>query len=175
MGRYIDNMDHFEKDKEKEKRMFRVYLAGPITGLSYDGAIDWRAKFSSKLFAINNNSKIIGISPMREKQHLSKITEFSATCKEYENIPMSSPKGIICRDFFDATRCDLLMVNLLDAPRVSIGTMMEIAWCYQKRTPIVCVMEKEGNPHEHAFVNETINYRVDNLDEAVYIIGSILV
>jgi hypothetical protein len=32
------------------------------------------------------------------------------------------------RDRFDATRCDVLLVNLLGAERVSIGTMMEVAW-----------------------------------------------
>jgi hypothetical protein len=78
------------------------------------------------------------------------------------------------RDRFDATRCDVLLVNLLGAERVSIGTVMEIAWADLRRTPIVAVME-EGNVHEHGMVNEAIGFRVTTLDEALNIIKSILI
>ena len=43
--------------------MHTVYLAGPITGLTYDGATDWRHAVAADL----NSVGIKGLSPMRGK------------------------------------------------------------------------------------------------------------
>lgn len=87
---------------------------------------------------------------------------------------LSQARSVMTRDRFDATRCDVLFVNLLGAKAPSIGTVMEIAWADSKRTPIVCVMEKAGNPHEHMMVNEAIGFRVETLEDAVHVTKSIL-
>jgi hypothetical protein len=86
---------------------------------------------------------------------------------------LSSNRGIITRDRWDATRCDVLLVNLLAAPRVSIGTVMEIAWADSKRIPIVCAMEA-GNVHEHGMVLEALGYRVPTIEQAVHLVKAIL-
>ncbi len=102
---------------------------------------------------------------------------FSATCEEYGHLsPMSGPRGIMTRDRFDATRCDVLLVNLLGATRVSIGTTMEIAWADLKRTPIVLCMEAPGtdNPHEHCMITEAVGFRCTTLDEGLHVVRSIL-
>ncbi len=101
---------------------------------------------------------------------------FSATCQEYGHLsPLSGPRGIMTRDRFDATRCDVLLVNLLGAAKVSIGTVMEIAWADLKRTPIVVAIENDGsNPHEHAMIGEAIGFRCGTLDEALDVVRSIL-
>ena len=83
---------------------------------------------------------------------------------------MSSNRGIMTRDRWDAHRCGVLLVNLLGATRVSVGTMIEIGWADSVRTPIVGVMEPEGNPHEHGMVLEALGYRVPNMNEALHII-----
>ena len=60
-------------------------------------------------------------------------------------------------------------MNFLDSgTRVSIGTVMEIAWAYERRIPIIVVM-KEDNIHVHAMVNDCITYRVDTLEEGMYL------
>lgn len=151
-----------------------VYLAGPISGLKYDGATEWRDAAIADLAAAG----IKGLSPMRAKEYLRDRYDakggFSATCEEYGHLScLSGPRGIMTRDRFDATRCDVLLVNLLGAERVSIGTMMELAWADLKRTPIVCAMET-GNVHEHAMVNEAIGLRCATLDEALHVVKAIL-
>lgn len=149
-----------------------VYLAGPITGLSYDRASDWRRGIISALAAVG----IKALSPMRAKEYLAQLAApISGTGEEYAHLgPLSLPRGVMTRDRFDATRCDVLLVNLLGAKTISIGSVMEIAWADTHRIPIIAVMEPAGNPHEHMMINEALGYRVASLDDAVHIVKAIL-
>ncbi len=147
----------------------KVYLAGPITRLDYKGAVEWRDYAIQKLFPIR------GMSPMRGKEYLSNVKEFTCDGDKYRALSvLSSDRGIMTRDRNDATTCDVLLVNFLGATRVSIGTVMEIAWADGRRIPIVCAMEKTGNVHDHGMVKEAIGFRVETLDEAIQITRSIL-
>lgn len=155
--------------------MKTVYLAGPITGLTFDGCTDWR-EYAIKSLA---DAGIKGLSPMRAKEYLRDAGVLPAlknAKEDYEYAKygvMSTSRGIMTRDFFDATRCDVTLVNFQGAKIVSMGTVMEVAWAYQKRTPVVAVME-EGNIHEHGMINEAIGFRLETLDEALNVIKSIL-
>lgn len=149
--------------------MTLIYLAGPISGLTYDGAVDWRNTVKETLDDASKG-QIQCLSPMRHKDYLlneSKIKD------DYEQI-LSSQRGITARDRFDSTRCDLLFVNFLGAKKVSIGTVLEIAWADSQRIPIVLVMEDENNPHEHSMVRELCPFRVNNLEEGIEIAYKIL-
>lgn len=146
-----------------------VYLAGPITGLSYDNCVDWRNQAIEHF----KDFGIKGISPLRGKSYLQ--NETSVADHYDENIhpiaaAMSSQRGIYARDKFDCLRADIVLVNMLGAKRVSIGTVMEIAWAAQNNTPIVLVMEDQGNPHEHSMLREACAFRVNNLEDALHII-----
>lgn len=148
-----------------------VYLAGPITGLDYKGATDWRFEAKATLEAAG----IAAFSPMRGKEYLAHVKEFTADGDAYKELGLlSSNRGIITRDRWDALRCEILLVNLLGATKVSIGTVMEIAWADSARTPIVCCMEPSGNPHEHGMITEVLGYRCESLDVALHIIKAIL-
>jgi hypothetical protein len=117
---------------------------------------------------------ITGLSPMRAKDYLAHLTNISKDGHEYADLGiLSLPRGVMTRDRFDATRCDVLFVNLLGTEKVSIGTVMEIAWADLCRTPIVCAMEV-GNVHEHMMVNEAIGFRVGSIDEGLHTIRAIL-
>jgi hypothetical protein len=84
-------------------------LAGPITGCSYEGATDWR-EYAGKRLA----PEISGLSPMRGKEYLLHLQSISGTGEEYAHFGvLSLPRGIMTRDRFDCTRCDVLLVNLL--------------------------------------------------------------
>jgi nucleoside 2-deoxyribosyltransferase len=153
----------------------KVYLAGPISGLNFTGATDWRDHAQDVLARLG----IKALSPMRAKDHLKSVEAdvgFSATCEEYGHLsPLSCPRGIMTRDRFDATRCDVLLVNLIGASKVSVGTVMEIAWADLKRTPIVVCIEPDGsNPHEHCMISEAIGFRAVSLDEGIDIVAAIL-
>jgi len=144
-----------------------VYLAGAITGLSYDGATDWRDQ-AMQIFA---SAGIDAFSPLRSKTYLLQETSVE-DC--YDDIVMSSQRGIYARDFFDCRARDALFVNLLGAERVSIGTVMEIAWAAAYEKPIILVMEKENNIHEHAMLREACPFRVETLKDGYHIMKSLL-
>jgi hypothetical protein len=147
--------------------MKTVYLAGPITGLSYEGCTDWREYAIKKL----KGWGIKGVSPMRGKNYL--LEEISVKDAYSEKV-LSCSRGITIRDRYDSTNCNVLLANLLGAKKVSIGTMIEYGWGDSARAPIITVMEKEGNPHEHAMIRELTGFRVETLDEGLYIAKAIL-
>lgn len=136
-----------------------VYLAGPITGLSFTGAQDWRDLVTGAL----NSAKVECLTPLRGKEFL--LSEKAITMTSYPNV-IASAKGITRRDMFDTLRSTCLFVNLLDSKRVSIGTCMEIAWAYQNQIPTIVIMEPD-NMHQHAMVVEACTYIVPTLEEGV--------
>ncbi len=147
-----------------------VYLAGPISGLTFDGCTDWR-KFVTSELGIDG---IKAWSPLRAKEYLREFGVLDKLCTGYSaSSVLSSHRGIMTRDRFDATRCDVLFVNFIGATQVSIGTSMEIAWADAARIPIVCALE-EGNPHEHGMILEAIGFRVPTLDQAITVTKAIL-
>ncbi len=146
--------------------MRTVYLAGAITGESFAGATDWREYVKTKL-----NPGIAGLSPLRAKDYLKSETEIGDS---YEDTPLSSSRGIMTRDFFDCQNCDIVLANLLDTKKVSIGTVMEIAWAYAFNKPLILVLEHEGNVHEHAMIREATGFRVDTVDKAISVANAVL-
>ena len=150
-----------------------VYLAGPITGLSYEGCTDWRQTAIDHLKQFG----IQGLSPLRGKDYLKSVVNIEDNYDTHENDlaqVLSGQRGIYARDRFDCHRADAVLVNMLGAKRVSIGTVMEIAWAAQNNTPVVLIMEKEGNIHEHSMLREACPFRVDNLEDALYVLTSLL-
>lgn len=151
-----------------------VYLAGAITGLTYNEGQDWRNYARTELAGAD----IRAFSPLRGKDYLQRVGKIPSVQEGWAKtpeamIPLSSNKGIVTRDRNDCTRCDLVLMNLLGTERVSIGTMIEAGWADAARNPIVLVME-DGNIHEHAMLNELAGYRVRTLDEALDICIAIL-
>ena len=146
--------------------MFLVYLAGPISGLSHTGCTEWRQYVIDKL-----PSEIQALSPMRAKDYLKSSGTLEGS---YEDWPLSTQRGIYARDRFDCTRADAILVNLLGAERVSIGTVMEIAWGADNDIPVVLLMEKEGNIHDHPMVRESCSFIVDNLNEGIDVLTALL-
>lgn len=145
----------------------RVYLAGSIAGLDHEGATEWRQTVIDRI-----DSRIECFSPMRGKEYLKAAGVLHGG--DYPENPLSTCKGIMGRDFNDTKRADALLVNLLNPPKVSIGTIFEIAWAYALQIPVILVIEKEGNPHDHVMVNEAITYRTDDLEEAIHLCEHLL-
>jgi nucleoside 2-deoxyribosyltransferase len=152
----------------------QVYLAGPITGLTYDEGNDWRVAVQAELQAVG----IIGWSPLRAKHFLREIGVLDAAGtpdSAYIGLnPLSEPKGIMTRDRFDTTRSDMVLMNLVGATRVSIGTMIEAGWADAARVPLVVAME-EDNVHRHAMLNEAAGFIVPTLEEAVAVVKAVLI
>jgi hypothetical protein len=157
----------------KEIRMSKIYLAGPIKGLNWSETNSWRDYMAQRL-----PSHIQTLSPLRGKESYLSTKEGTGDADKiadsYYEYPLSTPQAVLGRDRWDATRCDILVVNFLGATKVSIGTVMEIAWADLARVPIMLIMEKSGNPHEHTMVTGAITWRVDNLDTAIDLLAKIL-
>lgn len=94
-----------------------VYLAGPITGLTWGESTDWREYVKNYISTL---------SPLRGKQRLREIAGNIPIMDSYEDHPLTTAKGINTRDYNDVKRADAIFVNFLGAKKVSIGTVMEI-------------------------------------------------
>ena len=151
---------------------YNVYLSGPMNGLTLHEANAWRGYIESKL-----PDHIKCLNPFRGKELylLSKTNNGKYVLgDDREETPLTSARGITVRDRYDSIRCDVLFVNVLGSKKVSIGTVMEIAWSDSVRIPIILVMEKEGNIHEHPILTEVASYRVETLDEGISVLKAIL-
>jgi nucleoside 2-deoxyribosyltransferase len=162
--------------------MKKVYLAGPIVGLDYDGATEWRN------YAIEKLRPLAGFSPMRAKPYLKHVKSFSHSADENDQAgsashAMSSVRGIMARDHYDCITSDIILLNLLPARKPIIGSSMETAWAFDRHIPVVCVLPKNhfelSDPvvHgcvEHGMLQEAVKFRVDTLDEGIDICRTIL-
>ena len=115
---------------------------------------------------------IQAFSPMRAKEYLKQ--EGILTGSYPKGGLFSSSRNIMTRDFFDATTSDVILANLLGSEKVSIGTVMEMAWAYQARIPLVVAMENEKNCHEHPMLDEAYGFRCSSLADAVFVVKRIL-
>lgn len=151
---------------------YKVYLAGPITGLNYEGTMSWREYAIDKFKQMADTQKrIIGVSPMRAKEYLSHLENIGNANGALGKL--SGGKAVVTRDRNDVYTCDAVLMNLQDAKRVSIGTMIEVGWADAFKKPIVLMLEP-GNIHQHDMVTEISGFRADNLDEAIHLINAIL-
>jgi len=149
--------------------MLKVYLAGAISGLNIGNATGWREEAKRILGDVG----ITGYSPMRGKAFVSNVATMSEEDrKQYDSNTIHSITGINVRDYNDVKTSDAILVNLLNAPKVSIGTVMEIAWARAFQIPVVIVMEKE-NIHNHGMLTFG-NIVTDNIDDGIVTIIQLL-
>ena len=151
---------HFDDDGHAKKLRPKIYLAGPMSGLTYEGASSWR-----DWFVQNGKSRFQFISPLRGKEDLMFMDE-EFTSHTYDTV-LSNSRAVATRDRWDVTRADAVVVNVLAATKVSIGTMIEMGWADEARVPVVLVMEEEGNLHDHTIVRHIAGFQVENLLEAL--------
>lgn len=154
--------------------MSKVYLSGPITGLEYGNArYGWRLTFSENL-----GPGIEALSPMRHEGHLAEMktamsVEALKAFEKEKNHIFSHPKMIVSKDMLDIEQSDLMVVNFLGAKDVSQGTIWEMGYAKGKGKQIVVITDSE-NVHKSPFIRESANVVVDNLDDAILIVNSLL-
>lgn len=145
-----------------------IYLAGPITGSSYEKTNNWREDLSEDF---ENNYNICCYSPMRGKTYLSKESKIKTAYEERDK-PLSGSKVITIRDRDDVRNCGLIIFNFLGAESVSAGSCIEIGWGDSVRVPMIAIME-EDNPHQHGMIKE-LCLVVSNIEEAKFLALQIL-
>lgn len=138
--------------------MKRVYLCGPITGLHFDEAKDWRdssSEFVQRLVALGWKP----LSPMRNKEKFRTSEPLSAFFDEGADA--------VHQDLVDIDNSQVVIVNVLGAKRVSLGSMAEMGYAYARGVPIILVSEGEENVHHHVFPQYMATIVVDNLVDAL--------
>lgn len=138
-----------------------VYLAGPIGGLTWAEATDWR----------NNATELLRpmrcLSPLRDMDGASLrgscFTEDRAQESNFDKVPFNK---LFQRDYMDVHTCDAVFVNFIGAKKQSVGTICEIAWTYRQGKPMVVVMEP-GNINENIFLDMQIHHRAHNLADGI--------
>ena len=145
----------------------KIYLAGPIAGLTYEGAaLGWRERIKPLLPEFDL------YSPMRNKEFLAGVGELSGS---YEHNPLASAKGILGRDRNDVLNCDLMIACFLEADgNMSLGTAMEFGWADAWRKPIIAVGEPDGSHIRHPMLSAASLYIVETLEHAAQLARHLL-
>ena len=146
----------------------KVYLAGPIFGLDYEGATSWREEATNLL----SDYGILALSPMRAKEHLKDEKHINHFYNGVE--PMSTSKGIVTRDRNDVRTCDIVIAYLKGAERASMGTCIEFGWADAWRKPVIMVAAPGDLHEEHGIMTEIAGYKVEEVSEAVEIAAALL-
>jgi nucleoside 2-deoxyribosyltransferase len=145
-----------------------VYLSGPITGCSPAFFFDWRKHVARKLAA-----GISAIDPTRDAADTTLVSE--KVLSDSERLAnLLHGREILDRNRADLQRCDLLLVNLLGAPRVSIGSVGEIFWANAFGKPVIVVREENLSIHDHAILNAIATCVFHDLEKAIEKTNSML-
>ncbi len=137
----------------------RVYLAGLISTVAKE-TTQWRRRASDVLTAVMDV-----VSPLRGKDFNS-----SADGGVTVEPGQGTSKDIILRDYNDIRGCDMILVNLevYKSERALVGTLMELAWAWEHKIPVVAYAEP-GNylMRNHPFVKEAVAHYCDTMEEAI--------
>lgn len=136
-----------------------VYLSGPMSGLTGPEMTEWRRHAETTLatagYTVRDPCR--GMTFAESDQPLQ---------PDYAKSEVSNDHACFIRDRFDVVAADILLVNLLGARKVSIGTVVEVAWAHLLDKFTVLVMEQD-NPHRHAFMAECSGVIFEDIDDAV--------
>ena len=142
----------------------KIYLAHPISGLSYDEIMDYYVDTSNYL----RDSGYEVLCPMTGKDSLRGEKRFGH--EGYDSNPIATNRAILGRDHWMVNQADIVYINLLGAKSVSIGCCMELAFAFTHHKHTILVMEK-NNPHRHAFVLESADIIFETVEEAEVYLG----
>lgn len=138
--------------------IYRVYLSGYMTGYNFDSVGCWREEFESY---IPREAPIVIVSPLRgERRFLGDFAEIPAT------MSADRDKTVLARDHWDTINSHVVVCNLKEAKRVSIGAVMEWAWAFDHNIPVIAIMDAEGCYHDHPMIRAARMFRVDTVEQA---------
>ncbi len=98
----------------------RLYLAGPINGCTDEECKDWRS--AAKVALLDWTC----VDPMK---------------RDYRGVEEVAYREIVDLDKRDIRGCDALLVN---CPKPSVGTSMEILYAWQRELPICIVIPADA-------------------------------
>ncbi len=138
----------------------KIYLVGPITGKIADEVFQYFTDLSIRLLKAGYEV----IHPLLGKGYLR--TEVGGLKPDGYQMPASTNHAIFERDKWMVSQADIILANLTGADRVSIGSVMELAWASMLGKHTVVVMG-EQNVHRHSFVLEAADILFPTMDAAI--------
>jgi nucleoside 2-deoxyribosyltransferase len=139
--------------------MRTVYLAGLISTEAKE-SIEWRKRVAGVLAATFSIR-----TPMAGKPHLEVESDDGGL-----NDKRCTAKDIVARDRRDVREADVILVHLSDfgSDRPLIGTLCELAWAWEQRTPVVAIADKDDYVmRNHPFISEFVSHYVETEKEAI--------
>lgn len=140
-----------------------IYLAGPISGLSYSAVVDRYKHYVKRFERMGYNV----LFPMMGKGYLRNENEIVPS--DYQQ-PISTNRAIVGRDSWMVHQCDILVADLSCATEVSRGTICEISWASLLHKHVLVALGSErnyDNPHYHAFVLGQADIVFSEMDEVI--------
>lgn len=152
-----------------------VYLAGPIAGLTYDEANDWREEATEACAALGYTV----YSPMRGKEALR--VQYARRAFGINAEVSNGLLGPFARDMHDVRACDVLIANLATSEEVSVGTLVELGAAHALGKFVVVVAAKvAGKPYAdaanrlHPFVAGAATVVVNSVEDAYGVLEALL-
>lgn len=133
----------------------KIYLAGKMTGVSFDEMNIWRVKSKEKLLNVAEDTgySVTVINPV----------EFY----NFEEHRYQSDKEVEDYDLAHVLTSDVIVVNL-EGIDTSIGTIIELHDAnYHRRIPVIAFGDKETYEKLHPWIKRDITRVEDNMDNAI--------
>ncbi len=140
-----------------------VYLAGLIS-TDRPQSLEWRDDAAFKLKA---GWGIDSLSPLRGKD-MTTSKDGGLSAADHNS------KSIILRDYNDIRQADVMLANfnMWGSTRPMVGTLMELAWAWEQKMPVVAVCDKSDRlMRDHPFINECVSHYCETIEEAIEFIG----
>ena len=150
----------------------RVYLAGPMTGLSGHDAGSWREEIKTLLDYCPAGTLEL-LDPCRNSG-VAGQTKYLAEGNIDPTAALTNPRAQRTRNLFDISRASLIFCNFLGAQRISVGTVYELGYAAALGKPTIIVIEPSGNVHEHLMTSPGFECRVNSIDDGLDMLKSFL-
>lgn len=137
----------------------KIYVAGRITGSTPEEVFEY----------FNSTRKILEecgyevLTPLMGKEYLRIEKKFAPEGYKY---PASTDHAIAERDKWMVGQSDIVFVNFIGMPAVSVGCVMELAWASLLGKHTVIAIDKE-NINYHAFVLDAADIVFDSTRAAL--------
>lgn len=137
-----------------------VYLAGLISTDTPE-SLEWRIRIAPLLQDAGFEVR----TPMFGKKKLDCDSKDGGLTSS-----SASSKSIVLRDRRDVRESDIILVHLetFGCTRPLVGTVCELAWAWDQRTPVVAICKPDNYlMRKHPFISEFVSHYADNEEEAL--------
>ena len=144
-----------------------VYLCGPIDGLTYRAAAQWRHYVE---YTLDRSCEIL--SPLRGKEVEDENHIMQGSSGRHV---LESAAAITLRDLSDVRRADVILVYLEeDSP--GFGTGVELGIALERHTPVILVVPPTHPLRSHPFLQASVlgMLVVNEMHEALVVIRTLL-